>query len=294
MDANELKRLESIAATIRHDIINSLYEAGSGHIGGSLDLADIFTVLYFHTMKHCPQNPQMPDRDKLILSIGHTAPVLYATLANAGYFPKEELMTLRKIGGRLQGHPSLASGLPGVESASGSLGQGLSICVGMALADKVDGEAIDAVVIDAAISLVCAWVLECSIVDGKRLRQSVVLEVSAIAKDVRRVDRRYLRLTHPQIILYRASYDDFRKDSIAVNLKSACANFPVSGCRYGAVFESYRTTPYRFVSEGACLPKLIITRNQRDSLQCRGIELDSTIAVDSIFYPTYNYVVLQS
>lgn len=139
MDNAELKRLEGIAATIRRDIIDSLCEAGSGHIGGSLDLADIFTVLYFHTMKHNPQNPQMPDRDKLILSIGHTAPVLYATLANAGYFPKEELLTLRKIGGRLQGHPSLASGLPGVESASGSLGQGLSVCVGMALSDKVDG-----------------------------------------------------------------------------------------------------------------------------------------------------------
>ena len=139
MDNTELKRLEAIAATIRRDIIDSLCEAGSGHIGGSLDLADIFTVLYFHTMKHNPLNPQMPDRDKLILSIGHTAPVLYATLANAGYFPKEELMTLRKIDGRLQGHPSLASGLPGIESASGSLGQGLSICVGMAISDKVDG-----------------------------------------------------------------------------------------------------------------------------------------------------------
>jgi len=123
MDGKKLKKLENIAATIRHDIIDSLCEAGSGHIGGSLDLADIFTVLYFHTMKHNPNNPQMTDRDKLILSIGHTAPVLYATLANAGYFPKEELMTLRKIGTRLQGHPSLAAELPGVESASGSQGK---------------------------------------------------------------------------------------------------------------------------------------------------------------------------
>lgn len=138
MEKAEITKLENIAQSIRNDIINSLCEAGSGHIGGSLDLADIFSVLYFHVMKHDPKNPNMTDRDKLILSIGHTAPVLYATLANAGYFPKEELLTLRKIGGRLQGHPSLASGLPGVESASGSLGQGLSVCVGLALADKVD------------------------------------------------------------------------------------------------------------------------------------------------------------
>lgn len=139
MFTDDISWLENQAREIRNDIINSLCEAGSGHIGGSLDLADIFAVLYFHIMKHDPKNPNMPDRDKLILSIGHTAPVLYATLANAGYFPKEELLTLRKIGGRLQGHPSLASGLPGVESASGSLGQGLSVCVGLALADKVDG-----------------------------------------------------------------------------------------------------------------------------------------------------------
>ncbi len=139
MNKSEIALLENRAKIIRHDIINSLCEAGSGHIGGSLDLADIFTVLYFYTMNHNPKNPQMPTRDKLILSIGHTAPVLYATLANAGYFPKEELLTLRKIDGRLQGHPSLASGLPGVESASGSLGQGLSICVGLAISDKIDG-----------------------------------------------------------------------------------------------------------------------------------------------------------
>ena len=139
MTASEIKDLQEISRNIRRDIIDSLCEAGSGHIGGSLDLADIFTVLYFHTMNHNPQNPQMPSRDKLVLSIGHAAPVLYATLANAGYFPKEELKSLRKIGGRLQGHPSFAAKLQGIESASGSLGQGLSICVGMALSDKIDG-----------------------------------------------------------------------------------------------------------------------------------------------------------
>lgn len=148
MEKSGITQLEIIANNIRKDIITSLCEAGSGHIGGSLDLADIFTVLYFHVMKHDPKNPTKADRDKLVLSIGHTAPVLYASLANAGYFPKEELMTLRKIGGRLQGHPSLASGLPGIESASGSLGQGLSVCVGMALSDKIDG-------IDRKIYCIC-------------------------------------------------------------------------------------------------------------------------------------------
>lgn len=138
MKKYEVSKLQEIAKTIRYDIITSLASAGSGHIGGSLDLADIFAVLYFRVMQHDPQNPQLATRDKLILSIGHTAPVLYATLANAGYFPKTELQDLRKINSRLQGHPSLAAGLPGVESASGSLGQGLSICVGMALADKLD------------------------------------------------------------------------------------------------------------------------------------------------------------
>lgn len=139
MEQTKITFLENMASKIRCDIINSLCEAGSGHIGGSLDLADIFSVLYFHTMHHDPKNPQMPDRDKVILSIGHTAPVLYATLAEAGYFPVEELLSLRKIDGRLQGHPSLLSGLPGIETSSGSLGQGLSIAVGMALSDKVDG-----------------------------------------------------------------------------------------------------------------------------------------------------------
>jgi len=115
-----------------------LYKAGSGHLGGSLGLADVFTVLYFSVMNHDPENPQYNYRDKLVLSIGHVAPVLYASLANCGYFEREELWTLRKINSRLQGHPSYCSGLPGIETASGSLGQGLSIAAGMALSDKID------------------------------------------------------------------------------------------------------------------------------------------------------------
>ena len=130
----------SKAKHIRELILTALTEAGSGHTGGSLDLVDIFTVLYFNHLRHDPANPQWEGRDKVILSIGHTAPVLYATLAAAGYFPEEEMKTLRKLGSRLQGHPSYEFQLPGLESCSGSLGQGLGVALGMALAAKMDGK----------------------------------------------------------------------------------------------------------------------------------------------------------
>ena len=133
--------LEQKARHIRQLVLTALAEAGSGHTGGSLDLVDLFTVLYFDHMRHDPQNPDWEGRDKLVLSIGHTAPVLYATLAAAGYFPEEELMTLRKLGSRLQGHPSYEFRLPGLETCSGSLGQGLGVALGMALTAKMDGMA---------------------------------------------------------------------------------------------------------------------------------------------------------
>ncbi|MDL2262675.1 transketolase, partial [Bacteroidales bacterium OttesenSCG-928-I21] len=133
------EQLKEIAKSIRQDIIKSLTNAGSGHLGASLGLADVFTMLYFKVLNHNFENPLMKNRDKLVLSIGHVAPVLYTTLAHSGYFPIEELYDLRKINSRLQGHPSLTSGLPGIETSSGSLGQGLSIAVGMALANKIDG-----------------------------------------------------------------------------------------------------------------------------------------------------------
>jgi len=139
MTENFKDNLKYIARSIRTDIIKSLTNAGSGHLGGSLGLTDVFTVLYFKILNHDPSDPDMPERAKVILSIGHVAPVLYATLAHAGYFNTEELGTLRKINSRLQGHPALRSKLPGIETSSGSLGQGLSIAVGMALADKIDG-----------------------------------------------------------------------------------------------------------------------------------------------------------
>jgi transketolase len=133
-------KLKAKAAGIRIDVIRSLMAAGSGHTGGSLGLADIFTVLYFSILKHDPTNPTWQDRDRLILSIGHVAPVLYTTLAHAGYFSTEELNTLRKLGTRLQGHPGREHGLPGIELSAGSLGQGLSVAVGMALAAKMDNK----------------------------------------------------------------------------------------------------------------------------------------------------------
>ncbi len=133
-----VNRLEKIAYQIRKDILISLHEAGSGHLGASLGLSDVFTVLYFHYLRHNPKNPGWPERDRLVVSIGHVAPVLYASLAHAGYFDRQELMSLRKLGSMLQGHPATAHNVPGLETTAGSLGQGLSIAVGMALSDKMD------------------------------------------------------------------------------------------------------------------------------------------------------------
>jgi len=135
---DSINTLEEISKEIRKDIVRMLANAGSGHSGGSLGLADVFTVLYFNILNHDPEKRGWEDRDRLILSIGHVAPVFYATLACSGYFPREELLTLRQIGSRLQGHPGRDHGLPGLELSAGSLGQGLSVAVGMALAAKHD------------------------------------------------------------------------------------------------------------------------------------------------------------
>jgi transketolase len=131
------KQLEQKANTIREDIIRMLEEAGSGHSAGPLGLADIFTALYFEVMKHDPKRPDWEERDVLLLSNGHCVPVRYATMAEAGYFPKKELMTLRKLGSRLQGHPERTR-LPGLESTSGPLGCGLSQAAGVALGLRMD------------------------------------------------------------------------------------------------------------------------------------------------------------
>lgn len=132
-----LKQLDVMANTIRQDIIKMLENAESGHSAGPLDLADIFAALYFDILKHDPKNPWWEERDLMILSAGHLAPVMYAALANAGYFPKKELMSLRRLGSRLQGHPE-AKMLPGIETTSGPLGNGLGQAVGMAYAMRMD------------------------------------------------------------------------------------------------------------------------------------------------------------
>jgi len=135
---NDLQMLRARANDIRADIISMLGQSGSGHPGGSLSAADIVAALYFGVMRIDPQDPRRADRDRFILSKGHAAPVLYAALAQRGFFPREDLSTLRKLGSRLQGHPDMKK-LPGVEMSTGSLGQGLSVANGIALAGKLDG-----------------------------------------------------------------------------------------------------------------------------------------------------------
>ena len=132
--------LQKKANDIRISIIESLLEAKSGHTAGPLGMADVFTLFYFHILRHDPKNPSWPERDRLVLSNGHICPVLYATMAHAGYFPIEELKTLRKFGSRLQGHPHREY-LPYLETSSGPLGLGLGQAVGMAFADRMDNGA---------------------------------------------------------------------------------------------------------------------------------------------------------
>jgi transketolase len=133
----EVEALTLRAEDIRESIIKMLVEAGSGHTAGSLGMADIFTALYFRVMKHNPRHPDWVERDRFVLSNGHIAPVLYATMAHAGYFSISELKTLRKFGSRLQGHPHRGT-LPGIETSSGPLGSGLSQAIGMALMDRLE------------------------------------------------------------------------------------------------------------------------------------------------------------
>lgn len=133
-----INEFKEISLEIRRDIIKSLLLAKSGHSGGPLGITDLMTVLFFGGyMNYDPQSPQDPNRDRFVLSSGHMAPVLYSVLARAGYFPTDELLTLRKYGTRLQGHPGLDVKLPGIETSSGSLGQGVSIALGMAISDRL-------------------------------------------------------------------------------------------------------------------------------------------------------------
>ena len=134
---NNIKKLQIVANDIRQDIIKMLVEAGSGHSAGPLGMADVFTAFYFNILNHNPKDPNLKDRDRLILSNGHIVPVRYVAMAHAGYFPKKELMTLRKLGSRLQGHPERTK-LPGLETTSGPLGSGLAQAAGYAYAARMD------------------------------------------------------------------------------------------------------------------------------------------------------------
>jgi transketolase len=138
MEKPSIQELREIARSIRIDIIRMLHEAGSGHPGGSLSAVEIVTSLFYTQMRHDPKNPSWEKRDRFVLSKGHGCPVLYAVLSKLGYFPQEELMTLRKLGSRLQGHPDPGK-LNCLEAATGALGQGLSVAIGMALASQLDG-----------------------------------------------------------------------------------------------------------------------------------------------------------
>ncbi len=140
LDENRIKEIQEIARRVRIHVVKSTHAAGSGHPGGSLSATDILTTLYFEVMNHRPEEPDWKHRDRFVLSKGHAAPALYGVLAESGYFPVEELMTLRQLGSRLQGHPDMLK-VPGVDASTGSLGQGLSIACGIALAAKIDREA---------------------------------------------------------------------------------------------------------------------------------------------------------
>ena len=139
MEATKKQKLQKIANNVRIGIIEGVYSAGCGHPGGSLSIADVMSYLYFEEMNVDPKEPKMPSRDRFVLSKGHTAPCLYAVLAERGFFPKEELKTLRKIDSRLQGHSDMKY-IPGVDMSTGSLGLGISAACGMALSAKVSGD----------------------------------------------------------------------------------------------------------------------------------------------------------
>lgn len=139
MEPQTIAQLEETARTLRVSVVKTLHKSQSGHTGGSLSALDMITVLYFHTMKHNPADPAWEGRDRFVLCKGHAAPAQYVALAEKGYFPKEDLMMLRRLGSHLQGHPD-SKVTPGVEVCTGSLGQGLSMAVGMALGLRLDGK----------------------------------------------------------------------------------------------------------------------------------------------------------
>jgi transketolase len=226
-DKHSDAELQDIAQEIRRDIIRSLVEAKSGHSGGPLGSADIFSVLYFGgVMRHDPKNPWWEGRDRFVLSAGHMCPVLYATLANGGYFSKEELLTLRKFNSRLQGHPGRDMGLPGIESSTGSLGQGYGIAVGMAMADKLvtknnhkvfcltgDGELQEGEIWESAMAA-AHWKLDNFIhvvdrnhcqIDG---RTDEVMEIASVSDKFRAFNYHVIEINGNNISEIRKAFDE--------------------------------------------------------------------------------------
>ena len=166
MKLRTAKELSLMANSMRQDVVRMLVPAGSGHTAGPLGMADIFSILFFHEMKYNAAQPKWEGRDRFVLSNGHICPILYAAMARAGFFPLEELSTLRKMGSRLQGHPSMHR-LPGIESSSGPLGEGLAIACGMALSGKMGG---------------AEWRVYCAMSDGEHQEGSTWEAVMLAAK----------------------------------------------------------------------------------------------------------------
>jgi len=176
LNDQKIEELEKTANVIRQDIIEMLLEAGSGHTAGPLGMADIFTLLYFHRLTHDSKNPDWDERDRLVLSNGHICPVQYATMARAGYFPVEELKTLRKLHSRLQGHPHREY-LPGVEVSSGPLGSGLGQAVGMALGMRMNSGRGDVPYVYALMSdgeMNCGVIWEAAMLAGREKLQNLI------------------------------------------------------------------------------------------------------------------------
>lgn len=184
-----IAELQITANIIRQDIVKMVHAAASGHPGGSLSAADILAALYFNVMTIDPTNTQMVGRDKFVLSKGHAAPVLYSALARRGYFPVEELLTLRRINSRLQGHPDMKN-IPGVEMSTGSLGQGISTAVGMAMASKLDKDStqIYALLGDGELNEGLVWEALMSAAHYKLDNLTAILDFNGLQIDGRNED----------------------------------------------------------------------------------------------------------
>ncbi|WP_270647952.1 transketolase [Paeniclostridium hominis] len=194
MEINDIKLLKDKSKELRIDTLKMIFQAGSGHLGGSYSIAEILSVLYFKEMRIDPKRPYWENRDRLVLSKGHVCPIVYAALAKKGYFPLEELETLRKIGSRLQGHPDMKK-LPGIDMTSGSLGNGLGIGTGMSIGAKVDNRDFRVYVILGDGELQEGSVWEAAMYSAnKKLDNLVViidknnLQVDGFVNDINRID----------------------------------------------------------------------------------------------------------